>query len=208
MLNVTVGFVFTQVMFSDNQGKLQFHRVLTDVEKPWNSIFELLELICNALRSDGQQQSVYSLMNRLQIQVQYKTVHFDRLLGSLQEALSVAYENSQVTIHNSRGEALTPIKPIDNHAVDWIEAEEQQEQPKRPVLVAEQVTCAVTQLQPFQQQAIALFGNVSGDNTGRQQLVNGLLRTHRHPPAFITRSHRADQVVWGGFERGDPSLAC
>lgn len=78
-LHVQVGYVFTQVMFCDGHGKLHFHRVMTDVDKPWRSVKEVLGLVKNAL-------GVLLLM-AVQVEIQYKQVHFSSLLASLREEL-------------------------------------------------------------------------------------------------------------------------
>ncbi len=90
-LHVTVGFVFTQVMFCDGHGKLHFHRVMTDVDKPWKSVKEVLGLVKNAL-------GVLLLM-AVQVEFQYKQIHFSSLLASLREQLvSYLTNGCQLTI--------------------------------------------------------------------------------------------------------------
>lgn len=79
-LHVQVGFVFTQVMFCDGRGKVHFHRVMTDVDKPWRSVKEVLELVKGAL-------GVLLLM-AVQVEFQYRQVHFSSLLASLREELT------------------------------------------------------------------------------------------------------------------------
>lgn len=90
-LHVTVGYVFTQVMFCDGRGKMHFHRVMTDVDKPWKSVKEVLGLVRSAL-------GVLLLM-AVQVEFQYKQVHFSSLLAALREELMNYLDKScQLTI--------------------------------------------------------------------------------------------------------------
>ncbi|HJV46850.1 MAG TPA: hypothetical protein VJ824_14125 [Bacillota bacterium] len=41
-IKVHVGVVFTQAMFCDEKGKIHYHKVLTDVDKPWVSVVEAI----------------------------------------------------------------------------------------------------------------------------------------------------------------------
>jgi len=98
-LNVTVGFVFTQVMFCDSHGKLQFHRVLTDVDKPWESVKEVLGLVKEALSMD-QPKVVRGLMAAIQVHLEYKKVNFQHYLVRLRDELAVAFSNCLIYIEN------------------------------------------------------------------------------------------------------------
>ncbi len=91
-LNVQVGLVFTQAMFCDEQGKLQFHRVLTDLDKPWESIQEVLEMV---------KQGVNQVIESLHIEFEFREVNYMRTLDSLRDELAYyAEEGCLITIRN------------------------------------------------------------------------------------------------------------
>lgn len=96
-LNVKVGFVFTQVMFCDGQGKLQFHRVLTDVDKPWESVKELLGLVKQTLTMD-KPKIMNNMMRAIHVEFEYKTIQFMTLLTTLRNQLLAAFSNLKVMI--------------------------------------------------------------------------------------------------------------
>lgn len=93
-LNVQVGLVFTQAMFCDGQGKLQLHRLSTDLDKPWESIQEVLEMV---------KQSVNHPFESLHIEFQFKEVNYMSMLASLRNEL-VYYieEGCLISIRNAQ----------------------------------------------------------------------------------------------------------
>ncbi|WP_134702384.1 hypothetical protein [Ammoniphilus sp. YIM 78166] len=91
-LNVQVGLVFTQAMFCDGQGKLQFHRAMTDLDKPWVSIQEVLEMV---------KQSVDDVIESLHIEFEFKEVNYMRVLNSLRDELDYYMEEGcPISIRN------------------------------------------------------------------------------------------------------------
>lgn len=97
-LNVKVGYVFTQVMFCDDQGKLHFHQVMTDVDKPWESVKEVLMMVKQALCMD-KPKGYYRLIQSVTVDLQYKKVNFSSLLETLREEMEFYLsEGCQVSI--------------------------------------------------------------------------------------------------------------
>lgn len=99
MLNITIGFVFTQALFLDDQGKTHVHRALTDADKPWISVLRVLRLLTNALRV-GAPKNPQRYFQTIRVRIDYKTVHYDQLLTSLREKLTAAFARSEIMLEN------------------------------------------------------------------------------------------------------------
>lgn len=85
-LKVLVGLVYTQLMFCDEHGKLHFYRVMTDADRPWLGIKEVLRMVRQALCMDKPID--YNLMiQSVHIDIQYRKVHFDSILEKLHEEM-------------------------------------------------------------------------------------------------------------------------
>jgi hypothetical protein len=85
-LKVLVGLVYTQLMFCDKQGKLQFHRVMTDTDRPWTSIKEVLRMVKQALCMDKPIGS-NCLIQSVQIDIQYWGMNFASILQTLRKKM-------------------------------------------------------------------------------------------------------------------------
>jgi hypothetical protein len=85
-LKVFVGLVYTQLMFCDEHGKLQFHRVMTDVDRPWLSIMEVLRMVKQALFMDKPIDYNF-LIQSVHIDIQYRKNHFASILETLREKM-------------------------------------------------------------------------------------------------------------------------
>jgi hypothetical protein len=85
-LKVLVGLVYTQLMFCDKHGKLQFHRVMTDADRPWTSIKEVLRMVKQALCMD-KPIGYNCLIQSVHIEIQYWGIHFTSILQTLREEM-------------------------------------------------------------------------------------------------------------------------
>ena len=85
-LKVLVGLVYTQLMFCDEHGKLQFHRVMTDADRPWISIKEVLRMVKQALCMD-KPIGYNRLFQSVHIDIQYWGVHFDSILQTMRKKM-------------------------------------------------------------------------------------------------------------------------
>jgi hypothetical protein len=85
-LKILIGLVYTQLMFCDEHGKLQFHRVMTDTDRPWISIKEILRMVKQALCMD-KPIGYNRLIKSVHIDIQYWGVHFGFILQTLREEM-------------------------------------------------------------------------------------------------------------------------
>ena len=189
-LNVTVGFIFTQVMFCDDHGKLHLHRVMTDVDKPWESVEEVLGLVKEGLSLD-KPNFIHRLMTTIQIHLEYKMVHFQSYLMTLHDKLSAAFSNCLILIKDLQEEAAQPA--IEQQEEQWVSLKS----PPADSMEEGQVV--------FIENKQAQYVGFSNTLMEFKKDVNSL---GGDVFCFEFDHEQNTSTIWGGYPRGSPELIC